>query len=109
MELALTIEIGASQSIIKPDFVKGKQELLSNVSLLSGTGEIIPIYGKIIFTIANMNVDHVFIIGNIVDDFLIINRLKLYGAASDYLTKIWIRTLQLEIWLQSNSRNWSYV
>ena len=63
-----TIDTGATQSIIRPDIVKGKREALNNVRLWTAIGEFATVHGKTEakVTIANISVGHVFIVNDIV-------------------------------------------
>lgn len=69
----LTIDTGASQSIIRPDIIKGTVEPLTNIKLRTATGEPATVYGKIKveLTIGNMSINHVFIVADIVDEVII--------------------------------------
>lgn len=82
----LTIDTGASQSVIRPDLVPGDIEPLYNVRLRTATGEPATVYGKaaVEVSIANIAVRHVFIVADIVDeviigaDFMINNGINLH-------------------------------
>ncbi|XP_037813635.1 uncharacterized protein LOC119604837 [Lucilia sericata] len=81
-----TIDTGASQSIIRPDLVKKTIEPLCGVRLRTATGEPATVYGKVNakVNIANISVDHLFIVADIVDeviigaDFMIMHGIKLH-------------------------------
>ena len=80
-----TIDNGETQSIIRPDVVKGKCEVLSNVRLQTSTREFAIVHGKTEakVTIANISVSQLFIVTDIVDeviigaDFMIIHGINL--------------------------------
>ena len=60
-EHTFTIDTGESQSIIRPDVVKGKCETLSNVKLRTANGKSATVHGK---TEAKVSVSDAFIVYN---------------------------------------------
>ncbi|XP_073815088.1 uncharacterized protein [Musca autumnalis] len=69
----LTIDTGASKSIIRADLTKGRITPLNGVRLRTATGEPAAVYGKITLklTIANKSASYEFIVADIVDKVII--------------------------------------
>ena len=72
-EYPLTIDTGATQSIIRPDVVRAKCEAISNIRLRTATGETATIYGetKAKVTITNISVSYLFIVDDIASKVII--------------------------------------
>ncbi|XP_058977365.1 uncharacterized protein LOC131802038 [Musca domestica] len=69
----LTLDTGASKSIVRSDLVKGKITQLNGVRLRTATGEPAAVHGKITLrlTIANKSENYEFIVADIVDEVII--------------------------------------
>ena len=67
-----TLDTGVTQSIIRPDVVEGKCEVLRNVRLRTASEESANIHGEIEvkLTIGKVSVSYVFVVADIVDEVI---------------------------------------
>lgn len=103
----VTLDTGASNSIIRYDLVKEPIEPLIGIKLTTATGEEAPIVGKITLqiTVGNAVFNHEFIVAKIVDEIILgVDFMVKHGVTLDMKNKI-LRYNNMEIILNIGYEN----